>query len=102
MNVYTVRQPGQPDLETIAYNWVTDGGLVIFQDTIGRALRAVAITDGMVIDCAYEDDDLFEARSRLAAAQRTANLAAIEADIERLSKPVVGPNRQQRRQGGRH
>lgn len=103
MNTYTVTTPEREPAVIDAHDWATEGGLVIFQDPIGRAITAVAISDGLRIDCAYDDDDeLFEARTRLAATQRQANLAGIEAEIVRLNAPPAPPeNRETRRASGR-
>jgi hypothetical protein len=100
MNTYTVTVPGSEPGTIEAHDWVHNGGLVIFQDDIGRCLVAIAVEDGLRIDCAYGNDELFDARVRLAAAQREVNIQDIEDEVARLT---AVPNREQRRHGsGRH
>jgi hypothetical protein len=59
MNTYTVTVPGSEPGTIEAHDWVHNGGLVIFQDDIGRCLVAIAVEDGLRIDCAYGNDELF-------------------------------------------
>lgn len=94
MNTYTVTTPTTGTTTIEAYDWTTDGTLVKFEDNIGRVLVAVAIEDGMRIECAYGDDELFDARQRLAAAQRDVTMQNIEDEVARLT---AVPNRETRR-----
>lgn len=98
MNTYTVTGPTSGERVITAYDWAANNGLVIFQDEIGRCLQAVAIEDGLRIECEYANDELFDARRRLAAAQRDVALSDMEAEIARLT---AAPNREQRRHGSR-